>query len=182
MNVLKSEIKKLVAHEVGVRMDDAREALRSEQSVLEGKQAGFNEGSRVVEALSASVDKELEEEKLTVEESKKVKRYLTRAVHALQNMAQQVGNLRIATHGKVQGVEHGIALLKGIIDDEEKKAQLRVAERAEASETGEDDGRPVGSGKSLKEQRLAEEQVGAAVEPPPPAQEPAGEAPSANNA
>lgn len=161
MSLLKSELKQLVAHEIGVRMDDAREAIHRDAAVLEGKQNGLNEGAKAVEALCASVDKDVEDGKMDLEQATLVKRYLVRGVHALQTMAQQIGNQRITAAGRAQGVEHGIALLKGVIDEEKKKAVLLQAAAAAAATESAGNGATSEDHThvSIKAQRLAEEQA-----------------------
>jgi len=168
MSLLKSEIKYAVTTEVGNRVDDALEAAKRDLSVLEGRKAAFHDGARAVEALMAIVDKDVEEGKFDLVTAEIVKRYVGRCMNALQNMAMQGQNFLLAQAGKIQGMEHSVALLKSIVDDEKRKMDaLRAA--ITAGTVGEDGEalagtssreRPQGShpAMSLKEQRLAEEE------------------------
>lgn len=165
MSVLKAEMKQLVTHELGVRIDDALEASKRELDVLDGKHAAYNDGAKAVEALQALVDKDVDGELYDLAAATVVKKYLTRAVTALQNLGQQASLLKVAQTGKVQGFEHTIALLKGIYDAEKVKAEtLRKSE--------DEDGRPRDL-RSIRQQRQEEEAAGAdegaGVEPAPEA-------------
>lgn len=157
MSVLKSELKQLVTHEVGVRVEDALEAAKRDLSVLEGRQGAFADGSRALEALLVSVDKDIEEEKYDAGVGEHVKRYVLRCVHAMGNLATNAANLRIAQTGKVQGFAQTIALLQNMMDAEKAKAAAIVAAESlpppEYARERVEGTRPA----SIKELRLAEE-------------------------
>lgn len=155
MSVLKSELKQLVTHEVGVKIDDVLEAARRDYVMLEGRQTAFQDGSKAPEALMVSVDKDVEEGKYDLKTAEIVKRYLSRCSNALQNLSVQAANMRIAQGGKVQGFEQTIAVLKAILDAEKSKVEA-VNGVAGVEDLNPRD-RPVGVAPvSLKEQRLAE--------------------------
>lgn len=154
MNLLKSELKQMVTSEVGARVEDALEVAQRELFTLEAKKVAFHEGARAVEALMASVDKDIDEGKMDLPVAEIVKRYLSRSVNALQNMSQQAANFTVAQSGKVQGLQQTVSLLKAIVDDERKKLeQMRAAMVAEVSSPS-DGARPP---PTIKQQRLAEE-------------------------
>ncbi len=157
MSVLKSELKQLVTHEVGVRVEDALEAAKKEQATLEGKQSGFLDGAKAVEALLTLVDKDLTEEKVDLPTAEAIKRWLLRAFTALQNLSQQASNLKVIQMGKVQGFEHTVKLLQNMIEQEKQKAaQLVAAQEAPPPENPRE--RPVGVAPvSIKALRLAED-------------------------
>jgi hypothetical protein len=157
MRALKSELKQLVTHEIGVRVDDQLEAAKREQAVLEGRQAAFLEGAKTAEMLLGYVDKDIDEEKMDLPTAEHVKRFLVRTSHALNNLAAQASNFRIAQTGKVQGLEQTVTLLKGMIDAEKVKAEALVTAAA-APPAATPRERPVGAAPvSIKAQRLAEE-------------------------
>jgi hypothetical protein len=187
MSLLKSELKQLFTHEVGVRIDDALEAAKRDLNVLDGRQQAFLDGAKAVEALQTYVNKDVDEDKFDLKTAEHVKRYVTRAVTALQNLSQQAVGAKLTAQGKVLGFEHTITLLKGIMDAERAKAEAIRAAAATGAAVVEDDsaaatsaggeGRPVGVRPlSIKEQRLAEEAAEEAA-----AQEPPQEQPSASN-
>lgn len=158
MSVLKSELKMLVTHEVGVRVDDSLEVAKKDLAMLEGRQTGFADGAKAVETLLTHVDKDVTEEKLDVDTATKVKLYVTRAVHALNNLAQQVSNQRIAQTGKVQGLEQTVALLKNMVDAERAKTEaLQTAEATAAPTNPRERAEGARPAASIKELRLAEE-------------------------
>ena len=176
MSVLKSELKQLVTHEIGVRVEDALEASKKELAVLEGRQAAFFDGSKAVEALLKAVDADLNEGKYETDVAEHIKRYLVRGVNALQNLSTQAMQHRLAQTGKVQGFDHTVRLLQNIIDEEKKKAAVAAAAAPVAASSGEGQGsdRPAAVPLlSIKAQRLAEEEALKAAEAPKPPEEPA---------
>jgi hypothetical protein len=134
MSVLKSEMKQMVTHEVGVRVEDALEAAKKELSLLEGRQSAFADGAKSLEALLGLVDKDIEETKYDAAVGEHVKRYILRSVHALNNLAANAANLRIAQTGKVQAYTQTISLLQNMIEAEKAKAAAVVHDRRLAEE------------------------------------------------
>jgi len=157
MSLLKAELKQLVTTEVGIRVEDALEAAKHGLAVYEGRQIAMMDASKAVDALAGVVDSDITADKFDLETGAHIKRYLTRASSALQNLSQQAANLRIAQAGKIQGFEHTVTLLKNMIDAEkETVANLKAAEAAPPPENPAS--RTVGTHPlSIKELRLAEE-------------------------
>lgn len=154
MSVLKSEMKQAITHDIGVRVEDAMEVAKRELAVLEGRQAAFADGAKAVEALLGHVDKDVEAGTYDLLVADHVKRYIQRGAQALINLAQQAANYRIAQTGVVRGFDTTVKLLKGIIEEEERKKQAALTAEADSKAQ-----RPVGEhpGLSVKERRLAEE-------------------------
>lgn len=181
MSVLKSELKMMVTHEVGVRVDDSLEVAKKDLAMLEGRQTGFADGAKAVETLLVHVDKDVNEEKLDVDTATKVKLYVTRAVHALNNLAQQTANQRIAQTGKVQGLEQTVTLLKNMVEQERAKAEaLKESETAPPPANPRERAEGARPAPSLKEQRLAEEAAELKAAAPPKRR--GGRKPRANHA
>jgi hypothetical protein len=104
-----------------------------------------------VVALSVHVDKEVDEDKLDLEQAKLVKLWLSRAVQATHNLFLNAQNQVLVTQGKVNGLTSVVALTKKYKDEEEMKVRVAVAQVE--SHKREPEGRP---GPTIKEQRLAE--------------------------
>lgn len=182
MSVLKSELKQLVTHEIGVRIEDALEAAKKELAVLEGRQNAFLDGSKAVEALLKSVDADLSEGKYEVAVAEHVKRYLVRGVNALQNLSTQAMQHRLAQTGKVQGFDHTVRLLQNLIDEEKRKAVLAAVPSPVTAVSAE--GAPLGVDRpaaiplvSIKAQRLAEAAAEKAAEEAPKSPEESADMP-----
>lgn len=177
MSVLKSELKQLVTHEVGVRVEDALEAAKKDLSLLEGRQGAFADGAKALEGLLGSVDKDIAEEKYDEAVGEHVKRYITRSVHALNNLAANASNLRIAQTGKVQGLAQTITLLQNMMEAEKAKAAAVVAAESQPPSENPRE-RDMGTRPaSIKELRLAEE----ATKPEAPPKRRGGRKPRAAN-
>jgi len=168
MNIEKAEVKVAVAHEIGCRLDDTREAARSEVAQWEGANASLVQAGRAIEELARHVDKDVDEGLYDLEVAKHVKKYLTRAAAVAQNLGTQAGAQRLMAQGKVQALESAVKVVQKFHEEETRK----VAGFKRALETGlvrlEPDGTPqatspgttlpgVRPGMSIKEQRLAEE-------------------------
>lgn len=186
MSALKAELKMLVTHEVGVRVDDSLEVAKKDLAMLEGRQVSLGDAAKTIETLLEHVDKDLEEEKLPEEAAQHVKRYIVRGVNALQNLAQQATNNRIAQTGRVQALEQTVTMLKNMVDAERSKAEaIKLAESTESAGTtpvpvnGHARETGVRPAMSIKEQRLAEE--GASEKPEAPKRR-GGRKPRADNA
>jgi hypothetical protein len=161
MSVYKSELKQMVTHEVGVRVEDALEGARKELSVLEGRQTGLAEGAKIVEALLGFVDKDVEEGKMDLPTAEVTKRFILRGVHALTNASQNAANLRIAQTGKVQAFTHTVDMISEMASKEKARSEALRAAEAAPPENARD--RVIGGAPpaGIKELRLAEA-------PPPP--------------
>jgi len=186
-SILKTELKQLVTFEVGARVEDSFEEAKRGLAIFEGRQTAMLDAAKAVEQLLAFVDTDVTEEKIDLEAAAVAKRYIMRAVNALQNLSAQAQNLRMAQTGKVSGLEQTVALLKNMVDAEQAKlVQLRAAAAeqpgivaaAASSEPREVGTRPL----SIKEQRLAEAaaEAAAAVESAPPKRR-GGRKPRASN-
>jgi hypothetical protein len=157
MSVLKSELKQLVTHEIGVRVEDAMEGAKKELAILEGRQAAFLDGSKAVEALLKSVDVDLNEGKYEVAVAEHVKRYLVRGVNALQNLSTQAMQHRLAQTGKVQAFDHTVRLLQNLVEEEKRKIAA-ASPPAVVPPPVDGEARPATIPLvSIKAQRLAEE-------------------------
>jgi hypothetical protein len=180
MSLLAQEVQFAVTSKVGGRVEDALEAAKAELSSLEGRQAAFLDGAKAVDALSASVDKDVEEGKYDLEVSAHIKRYLGRGSNALQNLAAHAVNARIQQQGRIQGLNHTFELLKGMADAAKAQAQaIRAAEAAPPPENPRERIEGVRPPMSIKEQRLAEEAAEQAAAAEASGSEAAPEAPEA---
>jgi len=164
-SILKTELKQLVTFEVGARVEDSFEEAKRGLAIFEGRQTAMLDAAKAVEQLLAFVDTDVTEEKIDLEAATVAKRYIMRAVNALQNLSAQAQNLRMAQTGKVSGLEQTVALLKNMADAEMAKlVQLRATEQAATSVASGGALREVGTPPpSIKEQRLAEEAAEAAA-------------------
>lgn len=147
----KGEVKVGAANELGCRFDDMLEALLKEGHQWEGAIAALRRAEAAVVALSAHVDKEVDEDKLDLEQAKLVKLWLGRAAQATHNLFLNAQNQVLVAQGKVNGLTAVVAATKKYSD--EQAMQVRVAMAQVESRQREPEGRP---GPTIKEQRLAE--------------------------
>ena len=119
-SILKTELKQLVTHEIGVRVEDSFEEAKRGLAIFEGRQIAMLDGAKAVEQLLSLVDADVTEGKMDLPMAEIVKRYVSRAANALHTLAQQAANLRMAQTGKVTGIEQTMNLLKKMVEAEEE--------------------------------------------------------------
>ena len=131
-SALKAEVKVGTAHEIGVRMDDLLDVAKRDMERAIGAQNALLEGSKIVLSLHGVVDKEIDAGTLDLEMAKKVKLYVTRAVTALESLAQRAANIQQVTNGRVQGLQAAVGSIKTFHDQE--KAALDALAAAPPAE------------------------------------------------
>lgn len=171
MNTTKAELKRLVTHEIGVRVDDALDVARNDRFKLEGRLGAFADAAKALEGVLGAVDKDIEAQVFDPATGQHVKNYVLRCAQLMQSLGQQTGTQRLMQQGKVQAFEHTVALLKNLMEDELRKAQdVAVPPAAVPPPAPTVPARPAGARPppTIKEQRLAE-----AAKTAPPALPPA---------
>ena len=150
-------------------------------AIFEGRHLAMADGAKVVESLAAVVDEEVQSGKFDLDVASNIKRYLSRAVTGLQNLAQQAANLRMSQAGKIQGFEQTVALLRNMVESERVKADaLRAAEAAPPPQSPAER-TPGTHPMSIKELRLAEDVVAPVQEAPLETKKRRGRPPNARN-
>ena len=168
MNIEKAEVKVDVAHELGCRIDDTREAARNEVAQWEGANTALVQAGRAIEELAKHVDKDIDEGGYDLETAKAVKKYITRSAAVAQNLATQAGAQRLMAQGKVQALENAVKIVKKFHEDEVRKVEgfkqalldgrIRIEPDGTQQATTPGVNVPgVRPGVGIKEQRLAEE-------------------------
>ena len=167
MNLDKSDVRISVAHELGVKLDDALEAVSAEMYRQEGRTRAFKDASEAVEKLYKIVDEEINQGKFDLEQAGQVKRYIQRAIQMLTNLGVQSMNESIAYTGRRAAMFQAVSIAKKFVDEERKKVD--AIRQAIAQNKITSDGEVIGDadvaripgirpGMSIKERRLAEMQ------------------------
>jgi hypothetical protein len=174
MGIEKSELKKAILTDMGIKADDRLDSLTAELHRTEGAAKALKTASEGMERdVFARLRRDLDEGKIEPEHAKQVDRYIHTCLNMLRHLAQQSGKLVPVMRGRREEAEEAVKRIKRDVDEEE--AKIRAVELAEAAGTvqrGEDgepetvspasrgpQRRPVGvrPGGSLKAQRAAEE-------------------------
>lgn len=156
MSAEKAELRAATIQELGTRIDDLLEASTAAVHQAEGAEAALMQAAEMVRALHEHVDKDVDAQIIkTLPEAEVIKRWITRAVHALEQLAANATRAKTVQKGHSQGVNSVVQLLKRAHDHE-----LDVgAQHAE---------RNGGAGHiPVKQRRLAEEAQRASTLPPP---------------
>ena len=155
MSVEKGEMRTAVIDELGGRVDDMLEQSQLAAARADGAAHALEQAAEIVRTLHSHIDRELNEGKITeLDQAQLAKQWITRAVHALNALAQQASTVKTIQKGHAQGIASVVSLLKRTRDTE-----LRQVEEHRNRETrADDDDLPI------KAQRLAEEAAEAAAE------------------
>jgi hypothetical protein len=175
MTLETAKIRAQVAHEIGVRLDDALEAARGETVRWEGSNQGLLMGQKAILGLLPHVDRDIEEGKYDLQTATAVKLYINRCAQVCANMAVQSSTQRAMSQGQIQMGEANVKVVKKFHEDELRRAEAIAAAEAESRAAGKSVGeeesvdlrsRPSGvhPPASIKQQRLAEEAAEAKAE------------------
>jgi len=156
MNIDKSEIKISVAHDIGVRMDDVLEGAKADVARADGAAAIAVKISSDIEGLFAHVQKDIDAEKLDLEQGKLVMSWLVRAKGVASSHATQAAQGKFIAQGRVMAGEAAVKLVLGVKTDEENKVRAFSAALASGQVRIEDAGRPP---PAIKAQRQTEEGI-----------------------
>lgn len=173
MNPAKSHVKTIVTEELGRHIEEMCEKASERVHVHSGGKEAFKLGAQRVGELAEHIDKDIQEGVIDefVGEPLKVasyaKRYLKRAVGALDNLATAAEIAVHVANGRVIGLKDSAEYVGGVWKEE--KAKLDAYAEAISEGKDEIDGRSLDGhpGLSLKSQRLDEE-AEKPKEPEPP--------------
>lgn len=163
MSIEKAELKAAVIHNYGVQADDRLEKAKLQHAIHNGAKQGLRGFAKNILALTALVDKDLEEEKLPEEPllvAKYAKDLLAKASLLCENAARHQENCQISSQGEIAAYTSMVEML-----DKDHASEIAKAENLSQLEDGDEDGdedelsRPLGShpGPSLAAKRKAEE-------------------------
>jgi DNA-directed RNA polymerase subunit M/transcription elongation factor TFIIS len=174
MTHMKFMVERETLHRVGMRLDDQLEALEKDKLKAEGAAIAVAGLPKKIMALHQHVDDELDQGSIkTIEEAKKVKLYVTRALETCEQSAQAASELKVKLEARMEGLKQAIGEVKKQYDlaDQRIRVFQQLAKKAEGQEDEEvvdpqeaaapEDPKPrrqTGEhpGPSVKERRLAE--------------------------
>lgn len=144
-----------MAHDIGLRLDDALEASEREATRLEGGAEWVTRAAPFVIQAHAAIEAEVESGKMDLEAAQVAKAILSRLGSQLSQLATQATSDMQAARGKVAAFRAAVGLTKQAFDSETAKA--KAAAQAEEPLADADASRPVGSRPppSLKARRKA---------------------------
>jgi len=138
-------------HEIGVRLDDALEASKVEVTRYEGAQVAYLTASRAVQALLASIAKEVEDKRTDAVSAKLATDWVSRAAQVCENLSKQAANSVLMAKGAELQTTRLVGMVKSLHDLEIAR---RAREEAPAEVVPEE--RPHPRPRSIKEERIAE--------------------------
>lgn len=149
MSKQKTEIRALLFHEMGSKIEDMLENDKRELATYQGGKAALQQGQKKIEEHLKFIDKDVDEGNLTIEEATKVKKYVLHCINILGNLALTAEIQIHETRGKGIAREQLMKLTKTMYDQERAKLEAQIAAEmappeAESDKPSEDDGRPVG--------------------------------------
>jgi hypothetical protein len=103
----------------------------------------LNIAYRKLEDHNKYVDKDVEEGKLTIEQSTLIKKYLNHHLGIIQNLATQADSQRLQVLGKLSGLEQIVKITKSLHDAEKVKFDAVSNDDDVKHVTGEHPGNPI---------------------------------------
>ncbi len=152
MNPEKSRLKISTINEVGNKFDDMRDGIIREISEWVGAKQALKEAAKNVQNLAAHVDKDLEEDLVpgdALPVAAYVKKYIGRAVEAVDNMMLRAQNLELVANGKLTAMDGVLKCTKKVYDEEMKALEL-YKKAVEAGVPPGEVGRPDNAGNGDK--------------------------------
>ena len=164
MSATKTELKILMLHEQGVRVDDMLEAAYRRQAAHDGAKQALRTVAKNVASLATNVDQDLQSGKVAVDDPLKVAEYakkmIERAATMLMGAAQHQENCQLSAAGEISAYTSLVASLKKEMTSEQ--AKLDAQNQPQASSNGRHvTGTHPGNG--IAAQRRAEEAAAAAA-------------------
>lgn len=156
MSEAKGELRLAVMGEVGNKVEDMTEQAEAEAYRTEGASSALQRARNTVEGLQKQVDAELTAEALTVEQAQLVKRWLTKAVLAVEGLHLSATQVAAQARGKAEFGRQIVGNLKKLFTLEQSRLEAQRERRAAQGELAEEGDRHPGL--SLKEQRQREGQ------------------------
>jgi hypothetical protein len=160
---MKAALRASALHEIGERFEDRLEGSSSNVASARGAVAAFAEGSRAIASLSRLLDEEIDKGEIELEQGAAIKKWITRAGAALDNLGKQSENRVILAEGALRAWREAIDLTRKAYDLEvsripapEPQAEPQ-AEPEQSSEASEDEPKKKTRKKSIKARRQAAE-------------------------
>lgn len=161
-SLVKAEIRIATANEIGVRMDDALEAAKSDVARADGAaSAGVKIGDGI-ETVVGMMQKDIDDGKLDLEQGKLVAAWLARARTVASNYVVASHQVKTLAQGRVMGFEAAVASVAKLKTEEENKVRTILAAAA-LEDIAPDD---VGPKPTIKQQYAAEDALALAARTP----------------
>ena len=157
-SLVKSEVRISTANEIGVRMDDALEAAKSDIARCDGAGSAAVKIASDIETLCAQAQKDIDEGRMDLEQGKLVLSWLQRSKSVADRHAAASQQARVLSQGRVAGYEQAVAMIAKFKGDEENKVRAVLAAAA-AEGVAPDE---VGPKPTIKQQYAAEDAAEAA--------------------
>ena len=164
MTLTKTELRSAGMSEVGNKLDDVLEATKHELHRAEGGQASVQVSMERVLQLTTTVNKEVDDGVLSIDDAKLVKTWLVKVQMLLKGQAAENDNRMMVSKGVVLGVDRAVKVAKTMYDLEMAKAM--PADEQHGSAVAPGGGVSAVPKMSIKERRLAEEKAQAPTEEP----------------
>ena len=160
MNPLKSEVKILVAENIGREMEGFAEGAQKQVHMQQGAKEGLEHAAQKVAELLEHIDKDfdnggLEGFKNPLKVMEYAKRYIKRSIGVIDNLARVAEISKIKYGGKEKGFSEAAAHINKLWKEEKTKLE-NFAKMLEQSESGE----VIAEGKfqTVKQKRQAEKE------------------------
>jgi len=123
MNFDKAQIKLLISHEIGMRMDDYLEAAKKECDGFSGAKQALQEAIKRLDQHLIKIDLDVKENRLMFEYADIVKKYVDQCGGIVRNLLIGVEVQFFQAQGKIIAFEQSVKSVKQIYDAEKIKIE-----------------------------------------------------------
>lgn len=121
----KDGFRSLVLQDLGVEVDDGLEAVVGEAHRLEGVQQGAVQASKVVESVMLGVNREIEAERLSLEQAELIKQWLCKVSIAVEGVRVKAQTDYFIQQGRRDALKKVVGMIKKRLDTAQQKATTR---------------------------------------------------------
>jgi len=150
MNVQKSEMKMMLAQDIGKQFEEREKGLWSEAHRLEGANGALKQGAEKLESLKVFYNKEVDEDRLEEKDLAGILRAIDRCQGVLINLAELAHAQKLVKQGEAQGAKTALDMIEKIYEDERTKIGNVLQAVEEGKITPEEVGRAVDGSTTLR--------------------------------
>lgn len=137
MSIEKSKVKVNVINELGNKFDDMLDRFKQDSMRYEGAKSGLKQAAKAIEGLTGHVDRDIKEDKYSIEVAAHVKKYIMHAIGILDNLATTAEISYHRTLGSIEATNTTIRVAKNMMDVENNKIIAQESAVANEEDYGE---------------------------------------------
>ena len=141
MNFLKSDLKRAIIQDLGLKFDDMKEHREKQVQQFVGAKTVLAQTAKDIQTLHGAADRDLEEGKIKdLEQLELAKLYVTRAMNSVELKRVQVSNLELIERGKLEQASQTVEMMEKMYLKEQARMENILRQVKDGTLLVEDDG------------------------------------------